>query len=395
MDSIPADSIPTSSGTKFASYSPICVFEDHPRSTIDIVVISSQSTIYPKHREQQQECCERLKAAKPPARILTFTYDAREFESWRGSEGAALLYPFLSLEREASGRTTTRIIFISAHRNEDWVIPILLADSFAVGLESPVEGLDVSSVYAAPIVRSTIGILHFPPSQYTYRQRILEMAILAFLQWVGIVVLHCSDRTTGCSIGSFQSPLFFIGYIIDASLSNRPFSHIITFWAGLEIMFWVFQDSLDVWIIESALRYAILAFFPFCYANLAMLQFNVNRHDQLQWLFLGVSIVAVITQRWLSAAEAFASLKTFYVTLPLAVTASMVCSACLHCLWRFFSGTGQLERKVSLLADRATTMVPGNLPPFLDFEDIIVENESFVTSFFGSSLLHKMFTTQA
>jgi hypothetical protein len=383
MDSAPAVSVPASSGTKCASSSPICVVEDHPRSAIDIVVIYSHSALFQEHREHQDDCCERLKAAKLPARILTFTYDARVFESWKGAEGAAILYQSLSLEREASGRTKCRIIFVSAHHSEDWVIPIILVDSFAVGLESPVEGIDVSSVYCASIVRSTIGILHFPPSQYTYRQRVLETAILVLLQWFGVVVLHCSDPSTGCSIDSFQSPLFFIGFIIDLSISNHSFSRIITFWLGLEVIFWVFRDSPGMRTIESALRYTTLGFFPLYYSSLAMLQFNVNRYDQLQWLFLGVSIVAVITKHWLSSAQSFASPQALLFTLPLAITASMVCSACLHCVWRFLSGTGELERKVRLLAHRARKMVPGNLPPFLDVEDIIVENESLLTSLSG------------
>jgi hypothetical protein len=383
MDSAPAVGVLASNGTKCASSSPICIFEDHPRSIIDIVVIYSNSALFQEYREQQEDCCERLKAAKLPARILTFTYDARVFESWNGAEGAAILYQSLSLEREASGRTKSRIIFISAHRNEDWVIPIILADSFAVGLESPVEGIDVSSVYSASIIRSTIGVLHFPPSQYTYRQRVLETAILVFLQWVGVGVLHCSDPSTSCSIDSFQSPLFFIGFIIDSSISDRPFPRILTFWLSLEVILWVFRDSLDMRIIESALRYTTLGFFPLCYSFLAMLQFNVNRHDQLQWLFLGVSIVAAITKHWLSSAESFASPQALLFTLPLAITASMVCSACLHCVWRFLSGTGELERKVRLLAHRASKILPGNLQPFLGSRDMIVENESIFTSLFG------------
>ncbi|PVI00588.1 hypothetical protein DM02DRAFT_388810 [Periconia macrospinosa] len=379
MDSTPAVSGSASSGTKCASSSPICVFENNPRSIIDIVVIYSHSGLFERHREHQEDCCKRLKAAKLPARILTFTYDARVFESFKGAEGAAILYQSLASEREASGRTKSRIIFISAHRNEDWIIPIILSDSFAVGLEPPVEGIDVSSVYSASIVRSTIGVLHFPPSQYTYRQRILETAILVFLQWFGVVVLHCSDSSTGCSISSYQSPLFFTGFIIDSSLSDRPFDRIFTFWLSLDIIFWVFRDSRSVRIIELALRYTTLGFFPIYYLHLVVLQFNVNRHDQLQWLFLGVSIVAVITKHWLSSVESFASPQALLPTLPLAITASMVCSACLHCVWRFLSGTGELERKVRSLTHRASKMAWKPVP-ILGFEDIIVENESFFTS---------------
>lgn len=130
-------------------------------------------------------------------------------------------------------------------------------------------------------------------------------------------------------------------------------------------------------IIELALRYTTLGFFPLYYSFLAMLQFGVNRHDQLQWLFLGVSIVAVITKYWLSSAESFASPQALLFTLPLTITASMLCSACLHCVWRFLSGTRELERKVRLLVYRASKVVPGDLPPFLDYENIIIENESF------------------
>lgn len=376
MDSAPAVGDHASDGAKGASPSLICVFEDDPRITIDLVVIYSHSALFQEHRKHQEDCCNRLKAAKLPARILTFDYDARVYESWNGAKEAAILYQSLASERAASGRTKSRIIFISAHRNEDWIIPRLLRDSFAVRHEPPVEGFEVSSVYSASIVRSTIGVLHFLPSEYTYRQHVLETAIVVFLQWFGGVVLHCSDSSAGCSISSFQSPLFFAGFFIDSSLSDRSFSKRLTFWVGLEVIFLVFQNSSGMRTIELALRYITLGFFPLYYSCLAILQFGINRRDQLQGLFLGGSIVAVITKYWLSSAESFASPQALLFTLPLAITASMLCSACLHGAWRFLSGTGELERKVRLLVYRASKIVPGDLPPFLDYEDIIIENES-------------------
>lgn len=381
MDSAPAVGVPASGGTKGASSSPICVFEDDPRITIDIVVIYSHSPLFQEHRKHQEDCCNRLKAAKLPARILTFDYDARVYESWNGAKEAALLYQSLASEREASGRTKSRIIFISAHRNEDWIIPTILRDSHAVRREPPVEGLEVSSPYSASIVRSTIGVLHFPPSEYTYRQRVLETAGVIILQWFGVVVLDCSDPSRGCSIGSFQSPLFLAGMIIDSRISKRPVSQICTFWVGLEVVFWVFRNSSAMRIIELALRYTTLGFFPLYYSCLAILQFGINRHDQLQWLFLGGSIVAVIAKYWLSSAESFASAQALLFTLPLAITASMLCSACFHGAWRVLSGTRELERKVRLLVYRAEKIVSGDLPSFLDYEDMIIENESFLERF--------------
>jgi hypothetical protein len=229
-------------------------------------------------------------------------------------------------------------------------------------------------------VRSTVGVLHFPPSQYTYRQRILETAILLFLQCLGVGVLHYRDPSSGCSIGSFESPLFLIGFAIDVSVSNRSLFRKLAFWAILEVVFRVFRDSPDVLIIESALRYITPGFSLLYYHVLAMAQFYVNHHDQLQWLFLGLSIVAVITKHWLSSAESSTGLQALIFTLPLAITTSMVCSACLHGVWRFLLGNGELERKVRLLVHRANKMVPVNLLPYLDFEDIVVENRSIGTS---------------
>ncbi|EMD69637.1 hypothetical protein COCSADRAFT_212251 [Bipolaris sorokiniana ND90Pr] len=380
MDSTPAFSVPASSGTKCASSSPISVFEDHPHSTIDIVVICSYSPLFPGQREQQKDCCERLKAAKLPARILTFICDDRGSESRYGAEEAAILYQSLSSEREASGRTESQIIFISTHRCERWVTLGILVASFTVSPESPVEGINVSSVHSASIVRSTIGVLHFPPSQYTYHQRILETATLVVLQCVGVIVLQCSDPSSGYSISSSQSPLFPIGLFIYIFISDRPHPRTIACWFGIEAILWFFQNSSDIRIIDLVLRYTTLGLFPVYCCFLAGLQFMVNRNDQLQWLFVGMSIVAVITKHWLSSAEFFASPKTLIFTLLLAIIASMVCSACLHCVWRFLSGTRELERQVRLLVHRASKMAPGDLPPL---PNIIVENGSVFAALAG------------
>ncbi|KAJ5065610.1 hypothetical protein J3E74DRAFT_286062 [Bipolaris maydis] len=326
MDSAPSVNAPAPSSTKRTSPFLISVFEDHPSSTVDIVVICSHlALLSQEYRKQQDDCCERLKAAKIPARILTFIYDAVEFESsYIGRKAATILYQSLSSEREASGKTKNRIIFISTHLSEFWVIPVIKADGLALDLESPVEGIKVSSVHSASIVHSTIGILHFPPSQYTYRQRVLETAILVFLQYVGVIVLHCSEPSAGCSISSSQSPLFLIGFVINMIIFDSPSSRIPIFWFGLEAIFWVFQDSSYMRIIDSVLRYTTLGFFPIYYSCLAVLQLMVDHHDQLRWLFPGVSIVAVIKKHRLSSTRSFVGPQGLLIKLALAITASML-----------------------------------------------------------------------
>ncbi|KAF2807081.1 uncharacterized protein BDZ99DRAFT_73620 [Mytilinidion resinicola] len=285
MDLTPTVSAPALSGTKCASSSSLRILENPPSSAADVVVIFSQLVT---HRKRQEDCCERLKAAKLPARIVTFAYDAQPPNSMNNgtqgltcAEAAAVFCHSLSSEREASGRKNDPIIFITTSISVDSIIPIILGDS----LSPLAEETDINSIISAPIKRSTFGVLRLPASPYTYRQRILETAILSSLQAVIIIPLHIYKLYCGSLFDTswpIWSSLPVIGFVITASLSERPSVGILSFWIGIDLIIRVFQDSPALLFVQKALKYTLLGYFALGYVDLATMQFDVNRNDRLQ-----------------------------------------------------------------------------------------------------------------
>jgi len=64
--------------------------------------------------------------------------------------------------------------------------------------------------------------------------------------------------------------------------------------------------------------------------HLAMMQFNANRNDRLQWSFIVVGIFAVITKHWSFATITSVNLLPLISLLAVIITASMIFSAWAH-----------------------------------------------------------------
>ncbi|KAF2498237.1 hypothetical protein BU16DRAFT_536296 [Lophium mytilinum] len=345
MDSTPTVSAPALSGTKCASSCSLRIFENPPSSAADVVVVFSQLV---ELRKLQEDCCERLKAAKLPARILTFAYDAQPPSSMNNgtqgltsAEAAVVFCQSLSSEREASGRKNDPILFLTTKNSVDSIIPIILGDSLVLGPLA--EETDVNSIIYAPIKRSTFGVLRLHASPYTYRQRILETAILTSLQAVIIIALHIYK--------------LYCGSLFDPS--------------------WPIWSSLSViGFVQKALVYTLLGWFALGYVHLATMQFDVNRNDRLQWVFIAVGISVVIPKHW-----HFATIDLQALALPLAVTitASMVFSAWMHWVWRFISNDkeSKMEKKVKMLVRRASNMVPGDPSRFIEYDSVLDNMSNF------------------
>jgi hypothetical protein len=359
------------------------------------VVIFSQLATY---RKRQEDCCERLKAAKLPARILTFPYEAETLNSMNnGTQGltcakaAAAFCHSLSSEREASRRKNDPIIFITAWDTANSIVKIVLGDYLGVRISPLAEETDINSITFAPIKRSTFGVLHFCASHYTYRQRVLETAILSSLQAVIIITLHIYKLY--CS-GLFDtswpvwSSLPVIGVVITVNLLGRLSAGILSFWLGIELIIWVFQDSPALLFVQKALKYTLLGYFAVCYVHLATMQFEVNRNDRLQWVFIIVGTSAVITKYWPFATVTSVNLQALTLTLAVTITASMVFSAWVHWVWRFISNDreSEMEKKVKMLVQRASNIVPGDPSHFIEYESMTDYMSNFTLQYWAWDL---------
>ena len=338
---------------------------------VDIVVLYSQLAAF---RKQQEECCRRLKAANVPARILTFAYDAQmpfptdnDTQRLHCAEAAEICCHSLSLEREASGRSYIPIIFITARDSVASLAPMILGHNLSNGLGSLREEMDNISVSSGLIKRSTFSVLRLPASPYTFRQRVLETGILSSLQAVGIIALHVYGLYRG-----------------DASPERRQTWSSLA-WLDLDITIRALQCSPGVLFVKKALKYAVLGYFALGYVCLATMQFDVNRDDRLQWIFVVVGILVAIATHLTLFADPSANPKALILMLAAAITGSMVFSTWAHWVWRAFSSAKDsgLEKKVGVLVQRASRMIPGDPSHFIEYDTSVDNVSTFTVLYWG------------
>lgn len=389
MDSTPTASAPTLNGTRRASSpsSSLHILENAPSSAVDVVVVLSQLDTY---RKRQVDCCERLKAAKLPARILTFTYKAQPRDSMSNcsqaltcAEAAAIFCRSLSSERKDSGRKNVPIVFVTTRDSVYCIISMILNNSLEPRAET-----DIEKSLFTPIKRSTFGELYVPSSPYTYRQRVLETAILSSLQVVINSVLHIYMLYCG-SLCETSWPIWsllpVIGFLVTTCLSERPFFGMLFFWIGVDLIIESNRNSPALLFVQKALKYILLVYFASGYLYLATMQLDVNHNDQLQWMFIVVGISAVIAKYWSFATTTWVNIQALTLPLAFSITASMVLSAGLHGVWHFIlnGGESEAEKRVKMLVQRASGMDLGDPSRFVEFQTLSEYRSNFTLQYFA------------